>query len=163
MSSHLLHKSIWVLNLQYSQRGVGRFKKKKASGGFYASCIGCRSLLISRQVCESAKRQKTQNMKYLTAELVPWLHQYVACNCNRHLRTASTHWSSSETAPQNEWVSDAACDHSPWLRVLLGLALVQLSTHNPPPPPPHHTPYRGSALCQPWTGTYYRSCWNDGF
>lgn len=24
-------------------------------------------------------------------------------------------------------------------------------------------PYRGGALCQPWSGTYYRSCWNDGF
>lgn len=24
-------------------------------------------------------------------------------------------------------------------------------------------PYRGSALCQPCSGTYYRSCWNDGF
>lgn len=32
-------------------------------------------------------------------------------------------------------VSDAACDHSPWLCLLLGLALVQLSTHAP-----HHHP-----------------------
>lgn len=34
-------------------------------------------------------------------------------------------------------VSDAACNHSPWL---LGLALVQLSTHTPPPHPPLSSP-----------------------
>lgn len=34
-------------------------------------------------------------------------------------------------------VSDAACNHSPWL---LGLALVQLSTHSPPLPPPPSSP-----------------------
>lgn len=34
-------------------------------------------------------------------------------------------------------LSDAACNHSPWL---LGLALVQLSTQTPPPPPPLSSP-----------------------
>ena len=77
-------------------------------------------------------------MKYLVAELVYKLHQYVACNCNHHLRTASTHWSTPRNCISEQVRSrgsDAACDHSPWLRVPLGLSLVQLPTHTH-----HHHP-----------------------
>lgn len=134
MSSHLQHESIWVLNLQYSQIGVGRFRKRQQKCFMQAALVA--DLLISMQICESAKRKKTESRKYLTAKLVLWLHQYVACNCNHHLRTASTHWSSSETASQNKWGAECLTQHAIIhlaARTCLGAAV---HTYTPIPPPP---------------------------
>lgn len=140
--------------------------QKKASGGFYASCISCRSLLISRQVCESVCEAKISEHKVpdgwtsSVASSVCCLQLQLPLEDSIHPLVLLRNCISEQVRSR---ASDAACDHSPWLRVLLGLALVQLSTHTPTTNLHPLTPYRGSALCQPWSGTYYRSCRNDGF
>lgn len=53
---------------------------------------------LAADLYSSHGRFMSQSLKWWTAELVLQLHQYVACNCSLHLRTASTRWCFSETA-----------------------------------------------------------------
>lgn len=155
-----------VLNLQNSQRGGGQFKTK-TSRGIYSSCIGCTSLLISGQVWESIREARGNKIKYT--------------ECPRAkpvLRLPSVWCLQLQPLPEDSIRPLVLLTNCISLQVrseecLTQHAIIHLSCSNLPccscpriysgPNPPPSPCYRGSALCQPCSGMYYRSCWNDGF
>lgn len=145
--SHLQCDSIWVLNLQYSQRGVGGFKNGHQEDFVAASSA---AVLFSRNVCESGKRQKTEVSDGWTSSVA----SSVCCLQLQLPLEDGIHPLDLLISEQVQCLTQHAiihlgcvcCSDLPWCSCRL-----PSSTH------------RGSTLWQPWSGTYYRSCWNDGF
>lgn len=126
---------------------------------------------------EGLQKTKERHLKIFTKRSIGWrlLHQLWSWKSDHEAlsswtsspapsaATASTHRPSSETAVGSKRVavSDAACDHSPWLRAAAQTCL--RCSCQCIPPPQASILSGGSTLCQPWSGMYYRSCWSDGF
>ena len=159
MSPHLQHESIWVFNLQYCQRGAGRFFFIKSIRGGFVLQLQIFPHLMARLWVSSERKRNSEHE-------VPacWTSSPALCSLHPALEdTASTHWPSSETASQSKWRAECLTQHA-----IIHLGCVccsDLPWCSCPhiPTTTHYSPYRGSALCQPWSGTHYRSCWNEGF
>lgn len=167
MSFHLQRESISGVQPPEQSTRRRAIQKQRHQEEFIRAASAAHPLLISlrasvRVNLRNRRENKIKNKKSASARERSRFcgsHQYVACSCSIYLRTASAHRSSSQTA--------SACKggvRSVWrsMQSFTSAARSDLPCCSCPriPPPPS---YRSSALCQPCSGMYYWSCWNDGF
>lgn len=151
-----------VFNLQSSQREGGRFKTK-TSIGIYSSSVGCTSRLISGQVCESICEARGEMKSSLPSVRERSRFSSVRCPQLQHLP--------EDSLRPLVLLANCICLQVRSEECLTQHAIIHLScsdlpccscprvTPRPLSPALHpHSRYGGSALCQPCSGMYYRSC-----